>query len=114
MGKGEIARYEQFLLFPQCFQKAFSQGCQKAPLCGNGLKNHTIINQLRVELSYIPAYKFQENLIKTMMQIENTYMDLAATCKKNCLIICDRGLMDGSACKYKFGRTVFSHEPFLR
>ena len=22
MGKGEIARYEQFLLFPQCFQKA--------------------------------------------------------------------------------------------
>ena len=22
-GKSEIARYEQFLLFPQCFQKAF-------------------------------------------------------------------------------------------
>ena len=22
MGKGEIARYEQFLLFPQCFQRA--------------------------------------------------------------------------------------------
>ena len=22
MGKGEIARYKQFLLFPQCFQKA--------------------------------------------------------------------------------------------
>ena len=21
VGKGEIARYEQFLLFPQCFQK---------------------------------------------------------------------------------------------
>ena len=21
MGKGEIARYEQFLLFPQCFQR---------------------------------------------------------------------------------------------
>ena len=26
VGKGEIARYEQFLLFPQCFQKAFSKG----------------------------------------------------------------------------------------
>ena len=24
VGKGEIARYEQFLLFPQCFQKACS------------------------------------------------------------------------------------------
>ena len=23
VGKGEIARYEQFLLFPQCFQKCF-------------------------------------------------------------------------------------------
>ena len=22
VGKGEIARYEQFVLFPQCFQKA--------------------------------------------------------------------------------------------
>ena len=24
MGIGEIARYEQFLLFPQCFQKTFT------------------------------------------------------------------------------------------
>ena len=24
VGKGEIARYEQFLLFPQCFQKTCS------------------------------------------------------------------------------------------
>ena len=23
VGKGEIARYEQFLLYPQCFQKTF-------------------------------------------------------------------------------------------
>ena len=38
VGKGEIARYEQFLLFPQCFQKAFSQGRQKGSLCGNGLR----------------------------------------------------------------------------
>ena len=38
VGKGEIAHYEQFLLFPQCFQKAFSQGRQTASLCGNGLR----------------------------------------------------------------------------
>ena len=30
VGKGEIARYEQFLLFPQCFQKARSPGASKA------------------------------------------------------------------------------------
>ena len=37
VGKGQIARCEQFLLFPRCFQKAFSQGRQKVSLCGNGL-----------------------------------------------------------------------------
>ena len=29
VGKGEIARYEQFLLSPQCFQKACFKRCQK-------------------------------------------------------------------------------------
>ena len=29
MGKGEIARNEQFLLFPQCFQKAYFPGASK-------------------------------------------------------------------------------------
>ena len=39
VGKWEIARYEQFLLFPHCFQKAYFPGRQKASLCGNGLKS---------------------------------------------------------------------------
>ena len=34
VGKGEIARYEQYLLFPQCFQKACFPGASKG---GNGL-----------------------------------------------------------------------------
>ena len=29
MGKGKIARYEQFLLFPQCFQKDCLPGASK-------------------------------------------------------------------------------------
>ena len=29
VGKGEIARYEQFLLFPQCFQKTCFPGASK-------------------------------------------------------------------------------------
>ena len=29
VGKGEIARYEQFLLFPLCFQKACFPGASK-------------------------------------------------------------------------------------
>ena len=37
VGKGEIARYEQFLLFPQCFLKACFPGASKGIMCGNGL-----------------------------------------------------------------------------
>ena len=29
VGKGENARYEQFLLFPQCFQKAYFPGASE-------------------------------------------------------------------------------------
>ena len=29
VGKGELARYKQFLLFPQCFQKACFPGASK-------------------------------------------------------------------------------------
>lgn len=49
------------------------------------------------DLTEDEAYRFQENLIRTMVQIENTYFDLAASCNKNCLVICDRGIMDASA-----------------
>ena len=37
VGKGEIARYEQFLLFPQCFQKAcFPGGVNRCHCVGMG------------------------------------------------------------------------------
>ena len=32
VGKGEIARYEQFLIFPQCFQKTCTADIQKPGL----------------------------------------------------------------------------------
>lgn len=51
------------------------------------------------DLSCDESYKFQENLIRTMIQIENTFFELAESVAKtrNCLIICDRGVMDASA-----------------
>ena len=37
VGKGEIARYEQFLLFPLCFQKAcFPEGVKRCHCVGMG------------------------------------------------------------------------------
>ncbi|KAJ8725455.1 hypothetical protein PYW08_003638 [Mythimna loreyi] len=49
------------------------------------------------DLSADEALKFQENLLRTMIQIENTFFELGRTCQRDCLIICDRGAMDASA-----------------
>ena len=38
VGKGEIARYEQFLLFPQCFQKTLSADTLKTGLVWERVK----------------------------------------------------------------------------
>ena len=37
LGKGEIARYKQFLLFPQCFQKTCTVATKKPGLVGKWL-----------------------------------------------------------------------------
>jgi len=49
------------------------------------------------ELSTQAAEDFQANLLKTMLQIENSFFDLAMGSMRNCLVICDRGAMDASA-----------------
>ena len=38
VGKGEIARYEQFLLFPKCFQKACFPGVSKGVIVWEWVK----------------------------------------------------------------------------
>lgn len=60
-----------------------------AALLGGGVKFSDLTEE--------QSYKFQENLLKTMMQLENTYFDLANSLNQNCLVICDRGVMDASA-----------------
>lgn len=49
------------------------------------------------ELNNEQVFDFQENLIKTMIALEDTYFTMAAKSDQNCLVICDRGLMDASA-----------------
>ena len=41
VGKGEIAHYEQFLLFPQCFQKACFLGASKGVIVWEWVKYFT-------------------------------------------------------------------------
>ena len=42
VGKGEIARYEQFHLFPQCFQKACFPGASKGVIVWELVKSQII------------------------------------------------------------------------
>lgn len=49
---------------------------------------------------------FQENLLKTLLQVEDTVNETAKyyndEFQKNCLVIYDRGAMDPVSCKFKF------------
>ncbi|CAG5122668.1 unnamed protein product, partial [Candidula unifasciata] len=49
------------------------------------------------DLNREQAFKFQEDIIRTMMVVEETFHRLAAGRKQDTLLICDRGVMDGSA-----------------
>ena len=44
VGKGEIARYEQFLLFPQCFQKACFPGASKGVIVWEWVKVKELVH----------------------------------------------------------------------
>ena len=45
MGKGEIALYEQFLNFPQCFQKACFPGASKGVIVWEWVKHDNVLDQ---------------------------------------------------------------------
>lgn len=52
------------------------------------------------ELSQVQCQNFQCNILKTILQLEETFFDLAVgEEKKNVLVVCDRGTMDPSACE---------------
>ena len=45
VGKGEIARYEQFLLFPQCFQKVYFPGASNSVIVWKWVKLIFVLHQ---------------------------------------------------------------------
>lgn len=60
------------------------------------------------EFTKTERFSFQFNLLKTILQLEKTYEDLAQFSKQNCIILCDRGTMDASACEWQSNR-VFAY-----
>ncbi len=51
------------------------------------------------EVSPIQAQEFNRNILKTILQLETTFFEMAAEDKRNVIVVCDRGTYDPSACK---------------
>ena len=70
VGKGEIARYEQFLLFPQCFQKACFPGVSKGVIvwewvkCFLGLKHLAVLDSQNNLFQSCVTYYYQTGVDK--------------------------------------------------
>ena len=58
VGKGEITRYEQFLLFPQCFQKASFPGSSKDVIVWDRVKGGYLDFSHLTELKKYISLKF--------------------------------------------------------
>ena len=52
------------------------------------------------------AFDFQCNILKTILQLETTFIEMAEKDKGNVLIVCDRGAMDPSACEERERRRL--------
>ena len=78
MGKGEIARYEQLLLFPQCFQKACLPGVSKGVIVWEWVKEPSpfskrqILDSSKSKEFADDNFKFDVNSRKFSKQVENT------------------------------------------
>ena len=95
MGKGEIAGYKQFLIFPQCFQKACFPGvskgvivwewakilelqtCKNQGLLGKGLKR-----KCRISQSFISV--LTERVCRRQFQISRKCKKFIQTGRKHC------------------------------
>ena len=83
MGKGEIAGDEQFLLFPQCFQKVCFPGASKGVIVWEWVKDTFFSSLLTLNLSSTNAfsrdkYKICPKKIFVSMDTGNRLQDLKA------------------------------------
>ena len=53
VGKGEIARYEQFFFTHSVFKRPVSHGRQKVSLCGNGLRNIKVARSGQIRILFL-------------------------------------------------------------
>ena len=73
-GKGEIAHYEQFLLFPLCFQKAYFQGASKGVIVWEWVKWQC--------QRYIPMFLCEKGVYASMELVKVKSTDIYHSMRK--------------------------------
>ena len=74
MGKGEIARYEQFLLFPQCFQKAYFPGASKGVIVWEWVKHplkQLAFEDIEGKEEYVSSHHFITSIFSISLNVFN-------------------------------------------
>ena len=87
--KRRIARYEQFLLFPQSFQKACFPGASKGVNVWewvNPLPDDKILDKSKLEKSADDNFRFDENRRKFSKWVENTVRKGEIACHEQFLL----------------------------
>ena len=76
MGKGEIARYEQFLLFPLCFQKFCLPGASKSVIVWEWVNPLLLITELIAMETFICHREIEFNSASfCFSDFQNTILD---------------------------------------
>ena len=119
MEKGEIARYEQFLLFPQCFQKACFPGASKGVIAWEWVKvyhycidlaltkycrvltKRQILDSSRLKDFADDIFKFDEKRRNFTLPVENTVR------KEKLLVTFPTEFLKGLNCRHAKTKACF-------
>ena len=88
VGKGEIARYEQFLLFPQCFQKACFPGASKGVIVWKWVKQNSHNSSTLSFYINLPLFTGPNLKVVATMSVGYEHIDLEE-CKKRNIRVCN-------------------------
>ena len=75
VAKGEIGRYEQFLLFPQRFQRPVLQTHKNKGLFGTGL-NETVLYIFKAFLFIVRQPSFEQNRVNPILCVQQRHVSI--------------------------------------
>ena len=83
-GKGEIARYEQFLLFPHCFQKACFPGASKGVIVWEWVNTIAPLPKVFASTKLKAFTNDQSDVAEILISIVDRLENFVGKEKKNC------------------------------